>query len=656
MPAIACPRCQRTNPAEADYCYWDGSALKGGAAAPALAGLPHAFIFPSGRRCQSYDELALGCQEEWAPARDLLKQGVFRQYFTSIGRMDLAKSADEAAGQANPDMGLTQLVGSLPTTEAHVGPKLDLQPRRLVLGNLFAGETKQFPLKVTNQGKGTLQGTLSITEGNNWLKVGGANNGQLAVQTTKEQQISIQVDTRGLAAAQSYGGKLTVVTNGGVVEVPAKVDVAAHPFPRAPFQGARTPREMAEKMRDNAKLAVPLLETGELSKWFSGNGWKYPVDGTPAKGVAGVQQFFEAMGLAKPPKVQLSQNDLPLTYVPGERARGQLSLRTSAKKWVYGNVTTDTPWLKVLTPSVSGPQQAAVGFEVNPAQLPRGRAHEGTFRVVANNGQILTGRVLVRVQALPGAALRDLLQPILILAGTLLLLRLLLIPAVELHAMPRATRVAADQLLVPDKLPPRSPAHEMSNWLSLPWSKLFLFGSGQLPEGFLGTDEEETPNAAVMNARLRKTESDPGDVLRFRDTFVGRFLRIFIGWTFWVGAALWAFYLWRKGGMKELPWGIVSGLVMGVLASATLACLVLVFDLVPHLIWDFTFQSGSAVLVPVWLLLTLVCWALIGAALGLVLRLLGPLGRAALTPVQQFTAGLCRLCGLGGLADKCLPA
>src|SRR5256885_8016671 len=40
-----------------------------------------------------------------------------------------------------------------------------------------------------------------------------------------------------------------------------------------------------------------LLESGEIGRWFETNGWNYPVRGTPAKGVAGVQQFFEQMGL-----------------------------------------------------------------------------------------------------------------------------------------------------------------------------------------------------------------------------------------------------------------------------------------------------------------------------------------------------------------------
>src|ERR1700722_19162089 len=98
----SCPRCQRANPDQALYCYYDGVNLKGGAA-PAAAvpeapsRLPFAFVFASGRRCETIDDLLRGCQDEWTTAAGLLRQGTFRQFFTGTGRLDLAKMADEAA-------------------------------------------------------------------------------------------------------------------------------------------------------------------------------------------------------------------------------------------------------------------------------------------------------------------------------------------------------------------------------------------------------------------------------------------------------------------------------------------------------------------------------------------------------------------------------
>jgi hypothetical protein len=644
MPPVACPRCQRTNPQGAAYCYFDGSSLGAGATTgdgQAAQRLPHEFIFPSGRRCQNYDQLAAGCQEEWAAARDLLQQGVFRQYFTSIGRMDLARTAQEAMTAASSDIGLTQLVGSLPVTATAQGPKLDLSPRRLMLGNMFAGETKQVQLTVSNQGQGMLQGTVAVTEGEEWLRLAGVQSGQQAVQTAREQQVALQVSTRSLAAGQSYGGKLTVITNGGVVEVPARVDLAVHPFAKSPFQGAKAPRDMAERMRSNPKGAAALLETGELSKWFSSNGWKYPVAGPLARGVAGVQQFFEAMGLSKPPLVKLSQDEVRLTCHAREKTRGQLALQTAAKKWVYGNVSSDADWLKILTPAIAGPQQAAIAFEVDPRQLPAARA-EATLKVVANANQTLTTRVRVRAEGARAAASRGPLNAVVAMALAFVLLRLLLIFPADFHARPQATAAAAGKVAQQDPrmLPEDSAANNYTGWLTLPWFRLLLVGDAPLPE-------------------LRLPESvAPGSARQFRDAFISHFLRTFVGWTWWLGALLGPLWLWQRGAsLADLPWGIIAGAVLGVMASATLACLVLVLDLVPQLIWDLTLRhSGAPILLVVWLLLALLCWAGLGALVGLLLAALGPLGKALLAPVQHGLAGLCRMCGLTGLADFCAPA
>src|SRR5262245_61827400 len=313
---LSCPRCQRVNPAEALFCYFDGAELRpahlnGGS--QRQTHLPHEFVFPSGRRCRTYDELALSCQEEWDVARGLLQQGVFGQFLAGAGRMDLAQAAQRAQTQPDPDMALDAFISGLPASTRGT-PRLDLSPRRLMLGTVRAGETRQLRLTVMNQGKGLLKGTLTIDAGNTWLLLGdGTGNNACPLRTAREQQVLLIVHTRGLPAPQTYSTKLTVLTNGGNFEVPVRLDLAAHPFPQPPFQGVGSPREMAEKMRAHPKSAVPLLENGEIERWFGDNGWTYPVQGEPARGVAAVQQFFEGMGLSKPPPVQLSEDEVRLT-------------------------------------------------------------------------------------------------------------------------------------------------------------------------------------------------------------------------------------------------------------------------------------------------------------------------------------------------------
>ena len=113
MPPLTCPSCQHINPDVATYCYFDGALLKGAqAGAVPQNRLAREFFFPSGRRCQTFDEFVQGCQEEWASARDMLQKGMFGQYFASLGRMDLVKANQEAQAAADPDIGLTTFLPS----------------------------------------------------------------------------------------------------------------------------------------------------------------------------------------------------------------------------------------------------------------------------------------------------------------------------------------------------------------------------------------------------------------------------------------------------------------------------------------------------------------------------------------------------------------
>ncbi len=607
MPPLVCPRCRSTNPEAASFCYHDGEALRGGqqGAAQGPGGqLPREFVFPSGHRCRTFDELAHGCQEEWAGARELLQRGHFQQFFSSCGRADLARAAAEAMRQPDPNLGLTNLLGSLPVARA-AGARLDIQPRRIHLANVGAGEARQIEVTVSNQGQGALRGTLTVTEGAEWLRLGAGTNGQCEVNTTGAQKVQLQVDTRGLPAAQSYGAKLTIATNGGVVELPVRLDLAAHPFPRAPFQGARAPRELAEKMRTQPKAAVALLESGEVARWFSANGWNYPVRGTPARGVAGVQQFFESMGLARPPALQLSQTEVGCTCPTADPARLQVLLFSQSKKWVYANVESDAPWLRILTPQVAGAQQTAIGFEVDPRQLPRGGRAEGTLRLSANGGQNLVVRV--RAQATGRVASGGgLLRAVLTGALACLLLRLLLAPLADGYAREAATGGGGDY----------------AAWLERPWPAILL--------GAEATHD-------------------------FRDHFVSLFVRIVTLGTWWVGALGGALLLARRG-IGNLPWGLVAGAVAGAAGGATVACLLLVGDLLPHTLWATLGLGGGAGLLAVWIPLAVLCWAALGAGLGVILGLTGALGRAVLAPTQAAVAGFLRLVGMRGAAEYFAPA
>jgi hypothetical protein len=631
MPVLNCPRCKRANPDVAVFCYFDGAVLQDGVGA-SVTRMAQEFVFPSGRRCRTFDELAQGCQEEWNAARDLLRQGVFGQFFTSNGRADLLRAAHDAKSQADdPDIGLIRFLNALPVSKAQQ-PKLDLSPRRILLGNVMAGDKRQVQLTVTNQGQGMLQGALKVTEGGQWLKIAGSPNAaECLLKITHDQKITLDIDTRGLPSAQTYAGKLTVITNGGVVEVPVRLDLAAHPFARPPFQGAKTPREMAERMRAQPKPAGPLLESGEIGRWFAGNGWNYPVRGTPARGVAGVQQFFEAMGLAKAPKVQISQPDVSFACVYPDNARFQVTLQTPARKWVYAHVESDSPWLKVLTPDVAGPQQAAIAFEVLARSAPAGRT-EGRLSIVANSGQTLAVRVYGEVRGKGSRKAGKLVQGVLATALACLLLRLVLVPVVDVAARGNASRAAARRLEQPPGAD--SPLNQVGGWLHLPWTAILTGADQSFPASLINPQAQGQVDAA-----------------QFRHYFDSYLVRQGVTWLWWVGALVGAVTMWRRGeGVRDLLWGLVSGVVAGVVLSASLICVLREAEIVPHRLWGHGSTTGSMMLL-VWIAVVLAYWTVLGAAAGFLLSLAGPIRRTTVAPVQNALARIFRICGMRGLAE-----
>lgn len=626
-----------------------------GADPAAITKLAHDFYFPSGRQCRTYDELVQGCHEEWEAARDLLAQGVFQQYFAGAGRNDLAKASQEAQAQPDRDMGLSALLTSLPTTAAVQGPKLDLNPRRIFLGKLNVGEVKKISLRIINTGQGILQGSVTAIEGGEWLQVGATvNNGHYSIKTTTQQDIPMVVDTRTLAAAQSYLVKLRVITNGGVVEVPVGFDLIAQPFPKAPFQRASKPRELAQGMRDNPKAAVPLLESGEVAQWFAHNNWNYPISGTPARGVAGVQQFFEAMGLSKPPAVQLTEKALRLPCKVPDTPRARVSLFTPSKKYVYGNVSSDAPWLTVLTPSVSGAQKANIDIQIESRQLPRGKFATGTIQVICNGGKKLVLPVQVEVQRPVAGAMSKMLQPILTLALAFFLIRALFVPLVDLGA----NHFAVNYAYAKADIPITQESRGYGNWLALPWLSITLGQSFDFPEHMFPKQGEEVGEGEVFTQEeIREQQKQATfNSSNFRDYFFSRYCLIVVCCTWWVGIVVALILLYQQNGkFIDMVWGVISGAVLGVIIGATLACLLLLGDLIPHTIWGILFGGGkgSPVMVIAWGIFVVLFWTATGAALGFLTLLTGPIGKAIRTPIQEALAWLFRLCGLRGMANFC---
>lgn len=599
-----CPRCHRSNPGEAAFCYFDGVDLRALPVAPTINGqsrpdaLTRTFQFPSGRRCLNLTELAVGCLEEWDAARDMLAGGKIAQFLNEIGRPDLARSAQPPA-QGKADAALDNLLLALPGT-IDQRPRLDFTPRRLQLGTLSVGEEKRVRVQIQNTGKGLLHGKMSVTQGGEWMRIDGIRDGEeLTIRAPTAQAVTLIVATRGLSSPHKYSGKLVLVTNGGVAELPVRLDLGLYPFPKAPFLDVTTPRELADRMRTLPKQAVPLLESGEIAHWFEQNGWAFPVQGRPAQGVAAVQQFFEGMGLSKPPALELENPLIELSCQLNQRVPGQFVLRTDSKKWVFAHATSSAGWLRLHSPDISGPQQAVVPFEVDSIDLAPARTHEADVKLVGNSGQTFTGRVRLTVEG-----------------------------------EPEAKPVARGR--VPSWLVGAAAAGA---------ARLILAVPADIGARYFLSAGEAAGHSPLMWGTYAVDQ--------------GLFVRQLVVLTWWLGPLAGAIYALKKGdGLHDFLRGILSGAAAGLAASASVACLLPILDTVPSWIWQALiprlglgrFDGRTALWLVLWIANATFTWAILGLIAGEILERAG--GRAAyfLTSVSGALSSCLRWVGLRSAA------
>jgi hypothetical protein len=368
--AQTCGKCSRINPADAAYCYYDGNVLAGHArnGAPVAMGTQpflNPFVFPSGRQCRNFDELAVACQEEWGAARDLLQQGYLESFLGGLGRSDLAMAAREAAHFPDRDRGLDQLLAKLPSHVLDV-PKLRAEPLDVSLGTLQIGQNRAFQLRLENQGQRLLYGSVTVDDCV-WLTLGDAAGApEKLFQFSHETVIPVHVRGKQLrAGTRPLEGRLVVESNGGTVTVVVRVQVPVKPYPDGPLKGAVTPREVAQKAKaavdksrtgdkKEAAAVAALFQKGKVAEWYKSNGWTYPVQGPSASGLGAVQQFFEALGLTPPPKVEISERAVALKGQAGDPLRHTLEVSSPEKRPVYAHGVSDSPWLEVGRAKLNG--------------------------------------------------------------------------------------------------------------------------------------------------------------------------------------------------------------------------------------------------------------------------------------------------------------
>jgi hypothetical protein len=382
-----CTHCSRVNPPGAEYCYFDGSSLnrQDGPQNIGSRPFPAPFVFPGGRACRSFDQLAVACQEDWPAAVDLLRDGAFERFLGGLGRIDLALAARHAADFPDADRGLDQLLERLPT-QALPEPKLQTELEDLDLGTLRPDTDHRFAIRLANLGARLLYG--SIASDTKWLTLGdGPGSPRKLFQCGSETAVPLTVHSRQLRAGNKpMEAKLVIESNGGTATVRVRALVQAQPFSDGLLAGALTPRQLAEKARKSPKEAAAYFESGAVARWYQENGWTYPVQGPAAKGLAAVQQFFEALGLAKPPKVEVTEPVLSLRGRPGESVRQTVQVRTSEKRPVFASAASDQAWLSVGTAQLNG-AVATIPLEVGRVPDQPGEVLQARVAVTANGGQ-----------------------------------------------------------------------------------------------------------------------------------------------------------------------------------------------------------------------------------------------------------------------------
>ena len=352
--AQTCQRCRRTNPREANYCYFDGNVLAGRSSDVPADGsamnlgtrpFSHPLVFPSGEACHNFQQLAEACQHDTALAGDLLQQGHLETFLASQGRMDLAGVARASAKAADRQRGLDDFLGRLPFVLP--AGRLQVEPLQVDLGTLRIGEERRFVLNLRNLGMRLVHGTASCDVP--WLSLGdGAPCQSRLFQFTDHAVLPVHIVGDKLRAYQQpQETEIHLDTPNVSATVTVRVRVPVQPFPEGALAGAQSPRELAKKAHDAVKEAAALIESGAVARWYQANGWTYPVLGPTASGVAAVQQLFEALGLVKPPRVELSEDAIRLQGKPGDKIEHSIAVITQENRAAIAHGTSDQPWLQV---------------------------------------------------------------------------------------------------------------------------------------------------------------------------------------------------------------------------------------------------------------------------------------------------------------------
>ena len=397
---LTCKRCGNANPLEASFCFFDGQLLQN-ANSPSLTKKPELaipFVFPDGRKCISFDELALTILDEWNESKNLLKDGTFAKFFQKIGRPDLSVRSEKYRVFPDADLGLDDLINCLPVS-INLKPELQTEIERINLGILKPGDDRDLYIQLKNTGLGMIKGSAVINCPDFWITLGdGSGTNQKSLHFINEFKLHIRIQGKRLRASDKpLNAKIMIETNGGSREVLITAEVPVLPFSKGCLAGAISPRKLASLAKVNPKDAGKLFEDNSVQDWYKSNGWTYPVPGPAASGVAAVQQFFEALGLVEAPQVFLEPRSHECSGYPGAKINLTFTVFSSEKRHVYAHATNtpDAPWI-ICKPTDSEKNRAVISVEVIIPDSPPSQV-EGRINIFSNGGKVFRPRIYLSI-------------------------------------------------------------------------------------------------------------------------------------------------------------------------------------------------------------------------------------------------------------------
>jgi hypothetical protein len=266
-------------------------------------------------------------------------------------------------------------------------PRLSVEPVQVNLGELAMGNDRRFELRLHNEGMRLVYGTVSCVDCI-WLAVGEVPGGPRKLfQFADTITVPVHVVGKRLRAGNKpLEGRLVIESNGGTQTVIVHAEVPVKPFPSGVFAGAVSPRQVAEKAKAMPRDASILFEQGAVESWYQDNGWTYPVQGPAATGISGIQQFFEALGLTTPPRVDISERTVNFEGGVGERLQHDIRVETQEKRPVYAHAVADQPWLRIGPVALEG-RSARIKVEVPSVPARPGERLYAKVTVTANGNQ-----------------------------------------------------------------------------------------------------------------------------------------------------------------------------------------------------------------------------------------------------------------------------